>query len=291
VKIGTYEEPIEFVFPRVPVIGGEQGSTSVTMPEVSQVQIGHHLKEFHLAAPNALRRKFDVLVMGEMRDKGSVDTGLLLASTGHATYATLHCETPAEAIGRILSEFPYDAQPSVANKLLSNLRVIVAQKIERNMAGKGVAFRSWCIFDQAFKADLYEMPHQQWGRKIEKRMQANGSTFAQQAYGPLMRGEISESAFANIAGFNPVEAREYLANCRTQEALDREGVEHEGRMDAGRIEPALFVVPDTGICIFDGAALGDARSCMDVRPCLDCDWLADLSAHAWAKSPLGDQPF
>jgi defect-in-organelle-trafficking protein DotB len=228
VKIGTYEEPIEFVFPRVPVIGGEQGSTSVTMPEVSQVQIGHHLKEFHLAAPNALRRKFDVLVMGEMRDKGSVDTGLLLASTGHATYATLHCETPAEAIGRILSEFPYDAQPSVANKLLSNLRVIVAQKIERNMAGKGVAFRSWCIFDQAFKADLYEMPHQQWGRKIEKRMQANGSTFAQQAYGPLMRGEISESAFANIAGFNPVEAREYLANCRTQEALDREGVEHEG---------------------------------------------------------------
>lgn len=217
VKIGTYEEPIEFVYPRVPVIGSDPGNPQVGMPEVSQVQIGSHLKHFEMAAPNALRRKFDVLVMGEMRDKGSVETGLLLASTGHATYATLHCETPAEAVGRILSEFPYDAQPSVANKLLANLRVIVAQKIERNEQGKGVAFRSWCIFDQAFKAELYEMQHQHWGRHIEKRMQVNGSTFAQQAYGQYICGEISESTFANIAGFNPVEAREYLAKRRAAE--------------------------------------------------------------------------
>lgn len=211
VKIGTYEDPVEFVYPRVPVRGTDPSSPDVTMPEVSQVQIGHHLHEFDLAAPNALRRKFDVLVMGEMRDKVSVETGLLLASTGHATYATLHCETPAEAVGRILSEFPYDAQPSVANKLLSNLRVIVAQKIERNEQGRGVAFRSWCIFDHAFKAELYEVQHQHWGRMIEKRMEAAGSTFAQQAYKAFEGGEISERAFANIAGFNPVEAREYLA--------------------------------------------------------------------------------
>lgn len=210
VKIGTFEDPVEFIYPRMPVIKNEAGESAAIMPEVSQVQIGMHLKEFALAAPNALRRKFDVLVMGEMRDKESVETGLLLAATGHATYATIHCETPAEVIGRIISEFPYEAQPSVANKLLANLRVVVAQKIERNVQGRGVAFRSWCIFDKAFKSALYEHPHQKWGQLIEHRMTAAGSTFAQQAHGPFLRGEISEQAFANIAGFNPVEARAYL---------------------------------------------------------------------------------
>lgn len=212
VKIGTYEEPIEFIYPRVPSpAGGAPGAPTALMPEVSQVQIGSHLKQFSLAAPNALRRKFDVLVMGEMRDKVSVETGLLLASTGHATYGTLHCETPAEAVARIVAEFPYDSQPSVANKLLSNLRLIVAQKIERDVNGKGRAFRSWCVFDQALKADLYEVQHQHWARLIEKRMKDRGATFAQQAYWPLMRGEITEEAFANVAGFNPFEAREYIA--------------------------------------------------------------------------------
>lgn len=220
VKIGTFEDPIEFIYPRVPVMRDERGVGIPLMPEVSQVQIGSHLKEFELAAPNALRRKFDVLVMGEMRDKLSVETGLLFGATGHATYGTIHCETPAEVIGRIISEFPYDAQPSVANKLLANLRVVVAQKIERNEEGRGTAFRSWCIFDQAFKAELYEVQHQHWGRLIQKRMHEAGSTFAQQAYGPFTRGEISVGAFENIAGFNPVEAREYLRQAAAQQVGD-----------------------------------------------------------------------
>lgn len=211
VKIGTYEDPIEFVYPRLPMVQGDVSSAAARMPEVSQVQVGTHLKDFAFAAPNALRRKFDVLIMGEMRDRESVETGLLLAATGHATYATLHCETPAEAVARVVSEFPYDAQPAVANKLLSNLRLVVAQKIERDVNGKGRAFRSWCIFDQAFKAELFEHQHQNWGRLIGARMKQGGSTFAQQAFGPLMKGEITEEAFANIAGFNPVEARQYIA--------------------------------------------------------------------------------
>ena len=211
VKIGTYEDPIEFVYPRVPaILNADPGQSLARMPEISQAQIGTHLADFALAAPNALRRKFDVLVMGEMRDRESVETGLLLAATGHATYGTLHCETPAEAISRIVSEFPYDAQPSIANKLLSNLRLIVAQKIERTVEGKGRAFRSWCVFDQAFKAELFEHQHQHWNQLVTARMRAAGTTFAQQALGPYKAGLISDRAFANIAGFNPVEAREYL---------------------------------------------------------------------------------
>ena len=216
VKIGTFEDPVEFVYPRLTTVQGGPGNPKARMPEVSQVQIGTHLKHFEFAAPNALRRKFDVLIMGEMRDRLSVETGLLLAATGHAAYATLHCETPAEAVARIVSEFPYEAQPSVANKLLSNLRLVVAQKIERDINGRGRAFRSWCVFDQAFKAELFEHQHQNWGRLITRRMESDGATFAQQAFGPLKAGEISMEAFANVAGFNPVEAAKYVQEREAQ---------------------------------------------------------------------------
>lgn len=206
VKIMTVEDPIEFIYGRLP--SGAQGRAR--MPEVSQVQIGTHLRDFSLVAPNILRRKGDVIVMGEMRDAESVSTGLLLAQTGHATYATLHCETPAEAVARVVTEFPNDEQPGVATKLLGDLRLIVAQKIVRTKAGKGLAFRSWCVFDQELKATLAEHPHPQWARMIRKTMQAKGQSFAEQALQALLDGVIDEQAFAEVAGFNPVEAREYL---------------------------------------------------------------------------------
>lgn len=214
VKILTVEDPIEFVYPRLPIATAEgvipSGKVVARMPEVSQVQLDRHIRTFDLAAPNILRRKGDVIVMGEMRDKESVDTGLLLAQTGHCTYATLHCETPAQAVQRIVSEYPYDAQPAVANKLLDSLRLIIAQKIERDATGRGRAFRSWCVFDQAFKSELVEHPFAKWNRLIQLRMEAKGQTFAQQALPALRSGEIELKGFLNIAGFNPIEGRDYL---------------------------------------------------------------------------------
>lgn len=213
VKIMTVEDPIEFVYARLPsqsLPGQPLNPGQARMPEISQVQIGTHMREFSFVAPNILRRKGDVIIMGEMRDAESVSTGLLLAQTGHATYATLHCETPAEAIARVVTEFPDDAQPGVANKLLGDLRLIVAQKIVRNTAGKGMAFRSWCVFDQALKAQLAERPYPQWARMITKVMQEKGQTFADQARQALIDGLIDTDAFAEVAGFNPLEAQQYF---------------------------------------------------------------------------------
>lgn len=212
VKILTVEDPIEFIYPRLPSKGASGGGAPLParMPEVSQVQLHSHLESFSLAAPNILRRKGDVIVMGEMRDRESVETGLLLAATGHCTYGTVHCETPAEVVARIVSEFPYDSQPAVANKLLDNLRLVVAQKIDRDETGKGRAFRSWCVFDQAFKAQLAELQFPQWARYIRERMVSRKQDFAHQALQVLQAGEINQATFARVAGFNPAEARAFL---------------------------------------------------------------------------------
>lgn len=201
IAIGSYEDPVEYVYPRLP--GGR-------MPEVAQIQLKSHLKEFSLVSPNVLRRKYDVVLIGEMRDRESVETGLLVSDTGHATYGTLHAETPASAIARIISEFPFDAQPAIATKLLDNTRMIVAQKIERTTSGKGLAFRSWCVFDRALKEQLGEHPYPQWSRLIRERMRLDGSTFEQRALPALRQGIIDFDAFMRIAGMNHREARQFL---------------------------------------------------------------------------------
>ncbi|MEJ8837666.1 type IV pilus twitching motility protein PilT [Ramlibacter sp. AN1133] len=218
VKILTYEDPVEFIYPRLPASAMGPGGPSARMPEVSQVQLHSHLESFSLVAPNLLRRKADVIVMGEMRDRESMETGLLASATGHCTYATLHCETPAEVIARVVSEFPYERQPAVANQLLDNLRLVIAQKIERDVSGKGRAFRSWCVFDQALKHALSELPFQQWARRIRQRILGRKQDFAHQALSALRAGEISPEAFARVAGFNPIEAREFLQHAESEEA-------------------------------------------------------------------------
>lgn len=216
-KIITIEDPIEFTYTRLPVTAGERARAR--MPEVSQVQVGTHLKTFDLAVPNILRRKADVIVMGEMRDRASVESGLLLADTGHATYATAHSRTPAEALARVIAEFPFDAQPSVATRLLDALRIIVAQKIERDTKGRGMAFRCWCIFDQQLKATLFQRPFAEWSAMVRDHMKALGQDFASQALPALRDGVIDVNAFSRLADFNPAEAREYLA----ARGLDDEG--------------------------------------------------------------------
>jgi defect-in-organelle-trafficking protein DotB len=201
IAIGTYEDPIEYIYTRLP--GGR-------MPEVAQIQVKTQLSDFSLVSPNVLRRKYDVVLIGEMRDRESVETGLLVSDTGHATYGTLHAETPATAFARIISEFPHDAQPSIATKLLENTRLIVAQKIERTVDGKGMAFRSWCAFDRALKAKLYDRPYHEWSRAIREHMTETKTTFEHRALGALKDGVIDIEAFQRLASMSPREASAFV---------------------------------------------------------------------------------
>lgn len=197
----TFEDPVEYIFTRLP---------NGKMPEVSQVQIHRHLDNFSMVAPNVLRRKSDVVLVGEMRDKESVETAILVSDTGHATYGTLHAETPATAFTRIISEFPMEQQPSIATKLLDNTRLVVAQKIVRATNGKGLAVRSWCIFDRELKEFLGDFPYPQWARHIREHMNKTGTSFQERALPLLRDGVIGLEAFATIAGMNMSESKKFL---------------------------------------------------------------------------------
>ncbi|MDM7323119.1 MAG: ATPase, T2SS/T4P/T4SS family [Gammaproteobacteria bacterium] len=203
VAIGTYEDPIEY---------GLKGLAQGSMPEPTQVAIGpgRHIRDWERVGPNAMRRRLDVIWMGEIRDIESARTGLELARTGHSVMATLHVDTPAEAFDRLIKFFPKEVQESEAYAILSQIRMIVAQKLARTTDGGKMAFRSWVVMDRATKDRLLDHDYSKWSRVIRDIIQERGSSFEECAFRALSQGRITLETFREVAGMTPVEAHHYL---------------------------------------------------------------------------------
>lgn len=202
VKIICYEDPIEYTY---------QSLGKGVMPKVFQAEIGpgRHLSRFEMAGPNAMRRGADVIVLGEMRDRGSVEAGFELAMTGHCVYATLHVETPGQVIDRVVSFFPYDAQPAAASKLRSVLRLVIAQKQFPTKAGRSARIRSWCVFDREVTSALASVPFHHWEREIARICAERKTDFELRSLDYLRDGLIDLEMFCTLGGFTRAEGIEY----------------------------------------------------------------------------------
>ena len=203
VAIGTYEDPIEY---------GLKGLAQGHMPEPTQVAIGpgRHIREWERVGPNAMRRRLDVIWMGEIRDIESARTGLELARTGHAVLSTLHVETPAEAFDRLIKFFPKEVQESEAYAILSQLRMIVAQKLARTTDGGKMAFRSWIVMDRATKDRLAQEDYSRWAMIVRDIVRERGNDFESSAFAALKEGRITGETFREVAGMTLAEARAYV---------------------------------------------------------------------------------
>lgn len=213
VKILTYEDPIEFVY---------TGLSSNRMPQPSQVQIHRNLKSFDDAGRNAMRRKADVIVMGESRDRESVTACFEMALSGHAVYSTLHADTPSECFARMVSFFPEDSQPAAANKLLSTLKLIVAQKLERKTDGSVLAIRSWLVIDREVRSILDQSPFQNWGAIVGRILDERGTSFERQIIDYVRRGEISFDSFRSVTNRTINESIDYLVAFDAEHAIPKE---------------------------------------------------------------------
>ncbi len=122
----TVEDPIEFVHKH-------QGCI------VNQREVGTDTKSFQLALKYALREDPDVILVGEMRDQETIQAALTIAETGHLAFATLHTNSAAEAINRIIDVFPAHQQSQVRAQLAFVLEGIVTQTLLPKAKGKGRA--------------------------------------------------------------------------------------------------------------------------------------------------------
>ena len=112
----TIEDPIEYIF--------EQDKSII-----DQREVGNDTKSFRKALRSAFRQDPDVIMVGEMRDLETISTALTAAETGHLVLATLHTNSAAQTIDRILDSFPAEAKNQVKAQLASALLGIVSQRL------------------------------------------------------------------------------------------------------------------------------------------------------------------
>jgi twitching motility protein PilT len=122
----TVEDPIEFIHRHRSCI-------------INQREVGADTKSFATALKYALREDPDVILIGEMRDLETIQAALTIAETGHLVFATLHTNSAAEAINRIIDVFPSHQQSQVRAQLAFVLEGIVTQTLLPKLSGRGRA--------------------------------------------------------------------------------------------------------------------------------------------------------
>ena len=124
----TIEDPIEFLHTHKSCI-------------VNQREIGADADDFSLALKSALREDPDVILVGEMRDLETMSTALTAAETGHLVFATLHTQSTAQTVDRIIDVFPAEQQRQVRMQLSIALQGIVTQQLLPTADGSGRVVR------------------------------------------------------------------------------------------------------------------------------------------------------
>jgi twitching motility protein PilU len=119
----TVEDPIEYLFRHRKSL-------------INQREIGEDTQSYHNALVNGLRAAPDVLMIGEVRDKETMQHVLIHALTGHLCLTTLHANNTYHAMARIINMYPHDARSGLLYDLSVSLRAIVSQRLVRNKSGK-----------------------------------------------------------------------------------------------------------------------------------------------------------
>ena len=120
----TIEDPIEFVHSNIKSI-------------VNQREVGTHTKSFASALKAALREDPDIILVGEMRDVETISLAITAAETGHLVFGTLHTNSAAKTVDRIIDVFPEGQQAQIRTMLAESLRGVVAQTLFATRDGKG----------------------------------------------------------------------------------------------------------------------------------------------------------
>src|SRR5216117_1508944 len=120
----TVEDPIEFVH-------SSQGCL------VNHREVGMHTRSFASALRGALREDPDIILVGEMRDLETIELALTAASTGHLVFGTLHTQSAAKTVDRIIDVFPGEQQNKIRATLSEALKGVVAQNLFRRIDKKG----------------------------------------------------------------------------------------------------------------------------------------------------------
>ncbi|MBK7673405.1 PilT/PilU family type 4a pilus ATPase [Accumulibacter sp.] len=213
----TIEDPIEFV---------HEHKKSI----VTQREIGVDTDSWEVALKNTLRQAPNVIMMGEIRDRKTMDYAIAFAETGHLALATLHANSSNQAIDRIINFFPEDRRHQLLMDLSLNLRALVSQRLLAKKDGKGrvpaieILLNSPLISDLIFKGQVNEI------KDVMKRSRELGmQTFDQALFDLYEAGQITYAdALRNADSLNDLRLQIKLHG---KEAKDRDLTAGLGHME------------------------------------------------------------
>jgi twitching motility protein PilU len=204
----TIEDPIEYVYPHRKSI-------------VSQREVGIDTHSFADALKNAMREAPDVMMLGEVRDKMTMQHALTYAQAGHLIITTLHANNSYHALNRIINFFPHEARESLLMDLSVALKAVISQRLVKNKEGRlipavEVMVNSPRIADLIKGGDVDLIKE-----AMEQSLYQGSQTFEQALYKLYRAGEISyDEAMANAD--SATNLAWLINNAQSQEEIEAE---------------------------------------------------------------------
>ena len=201
----TIEDPVEFVHPHKNCI-------------VTQREVGIDTDGWEAALKNTLRQAPDVILMGELRDRETMEHAVAFAETGHLCMATLHANSANQALDRIINFFPEERRQQLLMDLSLNLKALVSQRLMPRQEGRGrvaaveVLLNTPLVSDLIFKGEVSEI------KELMKRSRELGmQTFDQALFDLYEQNVITlEDALRNADSLNDLRLQIKLRSQRAR---------------------------------------------------------------------------
>ena len=211
----TVEDPVEFVHPHKNCI-------------VTQREVGIDTDDWGIALKNTLRQAPDVILMGEIRDRETMDHAIAFAETGHLCMATLHANSANQALDRIINFFPEERRAQLLMDLSLNLKALVSQRLLPRQEGKGrvaaveIMLNTPLIADLIFKGEVTDI------KDLMKRSRELGMQTFDQSLFDLYEGQqvTYEDALRNADSVNDLRLQIKLNSNRARNSDLTAGTEH-----------------------------------------------------------------
>ena len=203
----TIEDPIEFV---------HQHKKSI----ITQREVGVDTENWFAALKNTLRQAPDVILIGEIRDRETMDYALAFAETGHLCLATLHANNSNQALDRIINFFPEERRTQLLTDLSLNLQAFISQRLIPREGGKGRVAAVEILLNSPIISEMIQKGEIHGIKEMMKKSTAMGmQTFDQALYELYERGDISfQDAIKNADSAHALRLDIQLRSRRAQNA-------------------------------------------------------------------------
>ncbi len=211
----TVEDPVEFVHPHKNCI-------------VTQREIGIDTDSWEMALKNALRQAPDVILMGEIRDRETMDLAVAFAETGHLCMATLHANSANQALDRMINFFPEERRMQLLMDLSLNMKALISQRLLPRQEGKGRCAAVEILLNTPLVADLIFQGKVGDLKDLMKRSRELGmQTFDQALFDMYEANLITyEDALRNADSVNDLRLQIKLDSERSRSTDLAAGTEH-----------------------------------------------------------------